>query len=624
MLSFLRRKSSKSSTPRNTKGGGLLGRGVQGAATGSTFAGLYGLGSLLGGSDGDQAGMGGPRGGFGTSRGIGASGSGSSNYTPSASATSVLSDADSSDPVVRQLQDIEKVLVSIKGDTSILAAGTGGMGVGQGKNNPALQGMYGQPQRSGSDLKSFLPLLLASMFGFFNQEKGNGGDDFVDNNYDGVNDIDQDPIQAATEGVADPKVLRQATNLPKAAVAGAQITTEVARGAVTAGKGVVNATGTVMDVVRGAGTTAEAGQVAGDVVRASNVVDFATGKPIELPPELGPAANEGINPDAKKPPPVPDVDPNSIKAKVGRGIGKFIGKTLPGAGDLIALGMMGHKLGEGDFEGAFYEGASIASTAVGTAAAAVATTTGVGALGAPALVGAGIAGSTYFDYKSITRDLYKEIFGHFPKDDPDYTPEREQEVLDAVVEYIKNLPADMMGPSEPELQVEARPEVTARSGHAKRNQEKTQATWDKKYGEMYNPDGMMKPELVPAAKAEAESQGAGFPGRIKNRADILIEDARELGGEIKEGAERLAPGLKITSDSVEVTTESAARVDQEKQASMMGATIGESVATNQKVQGTGVLANQPSVNVSVAGTKTSFPTDNAALASIMRNGSYAV
>jgi hypothetical protein len=181
-----------------------------------------------------------------------------------------------------------------------------------------------------------------------------------------------------------------------------------------------------------------------------------------------------------------------------------------------------------------------------------------------------------------------------------------------------------MGPSEPELQVEARPEVTARSGHMKRNQQNSQRNWDKKYGEMYNPDGSMKPELVPAAKAEFESQGAGFPARIQNRIDPLIEDAKALGEEFKEGAERLAPGLKISSDTVEVTTESATRVDQEKQASMMGATVGESVATNQKVQGTGVLANQPSVNVSVAGTKTTFPTDSAAMLSIMRNGSYAV
>jgi hypothetical protein len=619
MRLFGRKKRNKGNDNDKNSGGGLLGAGARGAAAGSTFAGIQALGSLFGGSDGDPAAAG-AGGGFGTSRGMGAGGSGSSNYTPSAAATSVLSDADSSDPVVRQLQDIEKVLVSIKGDTSLLAAGTGG-GIGRGKNNPALQGMYGQPKRSDSDLKSFLPLLLAGMFGFFNQNKG--GDGPVDKNYDGVDDSLQNPIEVATEQVADPKVVRQATNAPRAIIAAGEVTGQVARGVVSAGKGVVSTTGTVLDAVRGASTAAEATSTLGDAVKSNNIIDMS-GKPVDINtiPEAvdAPAPDKASIPDV----PTPDVDSDSIKAKVGRGIGKFIGKTLPGAGDLIAGAMMFNKLGEGDFEGAFYEGASIASSALGAAGAVAATGTGAGAVAAPAIALAGSAGSTYFDYKSITRDLYKEIFGHFPKDDPNYTPEREQEVLDAVVEYIKNLPADMMGPSEPELQVEARPEVTARSGHMKRNQQNSQRNWDKKYGEMYNPDGSMKPELVPAAKAEFESQGAGFPARIQNRIDPLIEDAKALGEEFKEGAERLAPGLKISSDTVEVTTESATRVDQEKQASMMGATVGESVATNQKVQGTGVLANQPSVNVSVAGTKTTFPTDSAAMLSIMRNGSYAV
>lgn len=635
-MKLFRRNRNKGGEPSKKGGGGLLGRGVQGASAGATFGGLYGLGSLLGGSDGDPSGIGGTGGGFATSRGMSAGGSGSSNYTPAAAATSVLSDADSSDPVVRQLQDIEKVLVSIKGDTSILAAGTGGLGVGQGKNNPALQSMYGRPQRSDSDLKSFLPLLLAGLFGFFNQDK-DGGDTFVDKNNDGINDSDQDPNLVATESVMDPKVLRQATNLPKAGAVLAAQTTDIARGAVAAGKNIANATTAVNDAIRGAQTAAEAAQTVGDVARTGNVIDIATGKTIDIPPELGPPANEGINPDAKKPPPVPDVpdvDPNSIKSKVAKGIGKFIGKTLPGAGDLIAGAMMFNKLGEGDFEGAFYEGASIASTAIGGVAATVASATGIGALGAPALVGAGIAGSTYFDYKSITRDLYKEIFGHFPDDDPDYTPEREQQVLDEVINYLKNLPADLMGPAQPELQVEARPEVTetgkgqmARS--IRKNQERRQKEWDAKYGDMYNPDGTLKvmsemdPNFVgPPSLATAIENRPGFLGRIQNKAGELIEEGKALGEEIQEGASRLAPGLKISSDTVELSTETASRVDSEEQATRISDGVGMSVAMNQKVQSTGVIPNTPSVNVSVAGTKTSFPQGLAELKFINDRGSY--
>jgi len=620
---FRKKKRDKGSDNEKKSGGGLLGAGAKGAGAATTFAGIQALGNLFSGSDGDPAAVG-SGGGFGTSRGMGAGGSGSSNYTPAAAATSVLSDADSSDPVVRQLQDIEKVLVSIKGDTSLLAAGTGG-GIGRGKNNPALQGMYGQPKRSDSDLKSFLPLLLAGIFGFFNKDKGDGSGP-VDKNYDGVDDSLQNPIEVATEQVADPRVLRQATNAPRAIVSTAAVATDVARGAVSAGESVARTTGTVLDAVRGASTAAEATSTVADVAKSGNIIDIATSKPIDINtiPEAvdAPAPDKAPIPDAPNVP-TPDVDPDSIKAKVGRGIGKFITKTLPVAGDAYATAMMFDKLREGNIEGAFYEGASVISSAIGYGSAAAASATGVGLLGAPFIAAAGSAGSTYFDYKSITMDLYKEIFGHFPKDDPDYTPEREQEVLDAVVEYIKNLPADFFGPSEPELQVEARPEVTG-TGRNRKSAQLRADRGDEKYGEMYNPDGSMKPELVPAVQAEFESQGAGFPARIQNRIDPLIEDAKALGEEFKEGAERLAPGLKITSDTVELSTESAARVDQEKQASMMGATVGESVASNQKVQGTGVLANQPSVNVSVAGTKTSFPTDSAALMSIMRNGSYAV
>lgn len=629
-MKWFKKKRDKSN-PQQKGGGGLLGGAAKGAASGGTFAGLYGLSSLLSGSDGDPSGMGGAGGGFATSRGMGAGGSGSSNYTPSAAATSVLSDADSSDPVVRQLQDIEKVLVSIKGDTSILAAGTGGLGVGRGKNNPALQSMYGRPQRSDSDLKSFLPLLLAGLFGFFNQDKGGGADGgFIDKDGNGVDDRIEGEREAATRSVVDPKVLRQMTNVPIAAAAGVDAATGIARGAVT----VAGGTGAVIDAVRGAGTAAEATEAAAEALKSGSIIDSSTGKTIPLPPELGPAANESINPDAKKPPPIPDVpdvdvDPNSIKGKVARGIGKFLGKTVPGFGDAIAGYMAFEKLREGDFTGAAYEVGSILSTTAGVAAATAASSTIIGGLAAPALAGAGVAGSTYFDYKSISRDLYKEIFGYLPEDDPDYTPEREQEVIDEVINYIKNLPADLMqgDPVAAQLEVEARPEVTedgkslmARS--KRKNQERRQKEWDEKYGDMYNADGMMKPELVPAAKAEAAAQGTGFFGRIQNRAEPLIEDAKALGEEFKEGAERLAPGLKLKADTVELSTETAARVDSEEQATRISDGVGMSVAMNQKVQSTGVIPNTPSVNVSVAGTKTSFPQGLAELKFINDRGSY--
>ena len=86
----------------------------------------------------------------------------SNNMVTAAGATSILSDADSSDPVVRQLQDIERVLVSIKGDTSQFVSGIGAMAV-QAPNMQALRAGFGEGGSSGvsSALKGIGGLLAA-------------------------------------------------------------------------------------------------------------------------------------------------------------------------------------------------------------------------------------------------------------------------------------------------------------------------------------------------------------------------------------------------------------------------------------------------------------------------------
>ena len=100
-------------------------RGGRGLLGGAGRAGMgFGIGSLLGGmgnaaDDMQSAAQGGQQGMGSVAVG------GQNNMTSAAAATSVLSDADSSDPVVRQLQDIEKVLVSIKGDTANFVSGIG-------------------------------------------------------------------------------------------------------------------------------------------------------------------------------------------------------------------------------------------------------------------------------------------------------------------------------------------------------------------------------------------------------------------------------------------------------------------------------------------------------------------
>ena len=65
------------------------------------------------------------------------------------SATSVLSDADSSDPVVRQLQDVERVLVAIKGDTGQLVSGIGfNNNQPEAANQESLRSMFGNKGNS--------------------------------------------------------------------------------------------------------------------------------------------------------------------------------------------------------------------------------------------------------------------------------------------------------------------------------------------------------------------------------------------------------------------------------------------------------------------------------------------
>lgn len=613
-----------SNEPKKKGGGGGL---LAGAGLGSG-AGLFGLGGLLGGLNSSNDDFGG-RGtsGFASSSGL-ASGGGGSNYTPAGAATSVLSDADSSDPVVRQLQDIEKVLVSIKGDTAILA-GAGGRGglFGLGKNNPALQSMYGRPERSDSDLKSFLPLLAAMLYGFFRKDQDGGGADFIDDNNDGVDDRKQDPSMVNTQAVLDPALEEAVLKSPRTiagAVAGAGAAKDVLKPIVVTATKV--GTGIVDAGVKGAAAASEilkSGSTMADSL-PDNVIDINSAR---TGPNPNIPANDAINPDVRTPDIAPDIDPDapdSMKGKVAKALMKAGAKFTPVVGDAITFADMMSKFDEGDYTGAFGEMKSLGYTYGSSLLSIPASAVGTPAAGA-AVLAAGTAAAAIQDYHNATRELYKQFYGVKPEDDdPAVQEQRYDELFGHVVEYFKNLPADLMqrGPVEAQLEVESRPEVTARSGHAKRNQERAQADWDKKYGEMYNADGMMKPEFVPAAKAEAAAQGTGFIDRALNRYEGEIETAKELGEQIKEGAERLAPGLKISSDTVELSTETASRVDSEEQATRISDGVGMSVAMNQKVQSTGVIPNTPAVNVSVAGTKTSFPQGLAELKFINDRGSY--
>ena len=129
-----------------------VGRFLKGSAKG---VGVAGLGAIGGGAAGLAA-RGGGSGITMGDRGPLAAASGGAGFTAAATpmtsaegATSVLSDADSSDPVVRQLQDVERVLVAIKGDTGQLVSGIGfNNNQPQAANQESLRSMFGDKGNS--------------------------------------------------------------------------------------------------------------------------------------------------------------------------------------------------------------------------------------------------------------------------------------------------------------------------------------------------------------------------------------------------------------------------------------------------------------------------------------------
>lgn len=142
----------------------LIGRGIQtaktygqkllggtksvgkGAGVGAGYAGATGVMGAL--TEPVDMGNQGPLAAGQTAAGRGSGGlgfsAGSKPLISAAQATDVLSDADSGDPVVRQLQDIEKVLVDIRSNTeNLTGTGTGAKNVVP-PNEAAISGMFGK------------------------------------------------------------------------------------------------------------------------------------------------------------------------------------------------------------------------------------------------------------------------------------------------------------------------------------------------------------------------------------------------------------------------------------------------------------------------------------------------
>ena len=582
--------------------GGLLGKAgslaKKSALPIAGATGIYGLNKNLEELGDDMYATSGGGGGGLFGGGGGGFGGGTSGVN-AAAATSVLSDADSSDPVVRQLQDIERVLQSIKGDTATLVTGIGKMG--SANNGNAARAMFGNNRdKPVGDLKSLAAAVAAALFA----QGAKTDEQFADSNADGIPDNQQDVGQVAVDRELQDLAMKKSTGsiavstakgLGKATVAGGKATVGAVQGALEK-----RAAKTVADVA--SSTPRPPGP------RLATV----NGKPVATAPPPA-AANDPVVPKPK----TPDVDaPKSTgkkAAELAMVIPKYVGgvaaKAVPLLGAFVGAGFAIEKLFEGDFTGAGLELGSVLLP---------------GPTGAPV------------DLLSAARDVYMDVHGGadpFSEEERNSEGygERWQEVLDAVQEYAGNLfkKADEI-PS-----VEARPvKQMGRSGALKnKDLAERQAAWDEKYGDMYNADGTMKPE-VQAEMLEHEgsddfmgpprpvsiNEETSFLDRMLERGGREYDKMAEVAEGFKEGAERAVP-FKLTADTVEVSTNSASMSDREDQANRIGSEVGGIVATTQRQGGREVPIQQP-VQVSVASAKTSFPQDNASLEFINRRGSY--
>ena len=580
--------------------GGLLGKtgslAKKGALPAAGAAGIYGLNKNLEELGDDMYATSGGGGGlFGAGGGGGGGGGGST--VNAASATSVLSDADSSDPVVRQLQDIERVLQSIKGDTATLVTGIGKMG--SANNGNAARNMFGNNRdKPVGDLKSLAAAVAAALFA-----QGAKTDEMAaDTNADGIPDNQQDKGQVAVD--------RELQDLSVKKSGGSLAVTAVEQTAKLGAKGAAAATDAVAGALEKRAAKAAA-SAAPTPKPPSNVVNIDRSKPVPTAPPA--AANDPVSPKPK---------PASVGSKVGaktakiaKAIPKYVGnvaaKAVPLLGAFMGAGFAIEKLFKGDFVGAGME------------------------LGGVLLPG---PSGLLIDLPTAARDVYMDVHdGADPFKEEERNSEgygqRWQEVLDAVQEYAGNL--FRRASEEIPDQVEARPQVTTPAGRGRMNnakrisEQREVKEWDEKYGDMYNADGTATSETlerIDEFKAQKASQpipvgqDTNFGERLMERGQREVDKMSDVMEGFQEGAERAVP-FKMSADSVEISTQSATSSELQEQANRLGTEVGGMVATTQRQGERSVPVQQP-VQVSVASAKTSFPQDNASLEFINRRGSY--
>ena len=549
--------------PRARGGRGLLG--------GAGRAGMgFGIGSLLGGmgnaaDDMQSAAQGGQQGMGSVAVG------GQNNMTSAAAATSVLSDADSSDPVVRQLQDIEKVLVSIKGDTANFVSGIGS-NQPQAANLSALRSGFSMPKGASEFGKAAAALggLLAGIPLLLNQMRQFNEED----------DAEMAQIRATTEAGSqerfDATIGDELLDFAKTGGAkiggavGGKVIAEVGEG--IGEKGVKNAAEAAarsrINTSTGGATVEPDGTVknkAGKQLHgaAADAVTDAVETARKLEAKAIQESGEAVG---------------SMTSKIGASITKNLGtgaaKAIPLVGSLVNMGFAAQKYLTGDVTGGNLELA-----------------------GMTPFVGAG------FDVASLVRDVYMDVYDEAPEEtegglDGQLVADRMAEITAMATKALAE--TFTLGSGDAIEAVEARPEVTGR-GRNRRAMELAQKNWDDKYGATHNPDGTPK-----------DLEGNNVEG---------VEPAPMMQLEGDSTVSPLPPPIQLnSSDDVGDMTDAAASNQKEQDQLVLTTALASSIGT----QGQNTQTFTPEVSVNVMQPKTSFPTKNAELEFINSNGRHLV
>ena len=549
--------------PRARGGRGLLG--------GAGRAGMgFGIGSLLGGmgnaaDDMQSAAQGGQQGMGSVAVG------GQNNMTSAAAATSVLSDADSSDPVVRQLQDIEKVLVSIKGDTANFVSGIGS-NQPQAANLSALRSGFSMPKGASEFGKAAAALggLLAGIPLLLNQMRQFNEED----------DAEMAEIRATTEAGSqerfDATIGDELLDFAKTGGAkiggavGGKVIAEIGEG--IGEKGVKNAAEAAarsrINTSTGGATVEPDGTVknkAGKQLHgaAADAVTDAVETARKLEAKAIQESGEAVG---------------SMTSKIGASITKNLGtgaaKAIPLVGSLVNMGFAAQKYLTGDVTGGNLELA-----------------------GMTPFVGAG------FDVASLVRDVYMDVYDEAPEEtegglDGQLVADRMAEITAMATKALAE--TFTLGSGDAIEAVEARPEVTGR-GRNRRAMELAQKNWDDKYGATHNPDGTPK-----------DLEGNNVEG---------VEPAPMMQLEGDSTVSPLPPPIQLnSSDDVGDMTDAAASNQKEQDQLVLTTALASSIGT----QGQNTQTFTPEVSVNVMQPKTSFPTKNAELEFINSNGRHLV